>query len=188
MGLTHKKIRRVIRPTPPRCLRRFEAKRVRVPAKWARDLVAIWKLVCPCGSGEGTVIGHPLGKLKRGFKANSLFVSPFTFLCGRCGKRTRFLDTDADGAGAELARLDGDDIGCAAYRGTGRGEPFPCPGCGTARGEVVVTLWFNADYMYDLEEDGIEFPFQNLFSWVNVQSRCSACGKQALVTDIDTKY
>jgi hypothetical protein len=53
---------------------------------------------------------------------------------------------------------------------------------------VVVALYFNEDYMYELEEDGIGVPFENLFSGVHVYSRCSGCGKQTMVTDIDTKY
>jgi hypothetical protein len=117
-----------------------------------------------------------------------MFVSPFSFQCSRCGTATEFLDTDDDGTGAELAKLEGSDIGCAAYRGEGPGQPYPCPKCGTSRGEVVVALWFNEDYMYSLEEDGIEFPWENLFSGVHVYSRCTACGEQSMVTDIDTKY
>jgi hypothetical protein len=186
--VNRKAIRKLIRSTPPRCLRRFKAKLVRVPAKWDHDLITAWKLVCPCGSSEGTVIGHPLAKLKPGFEDDPLFVSPFSFRCSRCRKGTKFLDTDADGTGAELARLEGDDIGCAAYRGEGRGQPFPCPRCGMSRGEVVVALYFNEDYMYELEEDGIDFPFENLFSGVHVYNRCAGCGKQTMVTDIDTKY
>jgi hypothetical protein len=186
--VNQKHILKLIRSTPPRCLQRFSATRVRVPGQKADDLVTAWKLLCPCGSGEGTVIGHPLAKLKPESEDDPMFVSPFSFRCSQCEKRTPFLDTDADGTGAELAKLEGSDIGCAAYRGNGRGQPFPCPGCGTSRGEVVVVLWFNDDYMYELEEDGIAFPFENLFSWVQVYSQCAECGKRAMVTDIDTKY
>jgi hypothetical protein len=181
-------ILRLIRSTPPRCLRRFDAERVPVPAKWTHDLVTAWKLVCRCGSSEGAILGHPLGQLKPGFEESPLFVSPFTFQCSECGTATEFLDTDADGTGAELAKLDGSEIGCAAYRGKGPGQPFPCPKCGTSRGEAVVALYFNEDYMYALEEEGIEFPWENLFSGVHIYSRCSVCDEQSIVMDIDTKY
>jgi hypothetical protein len=187
-------IRKLVRSTPPRCLRGFQAKRVPVRARWGYgvatrwDVAAAWKLVCPCGSEEGTVLGHPLAGLNPQAEGDPSFVSPFSFQCGRCRKATRFLDTDADGAGAELAKLEGEDLGCAAYRGTGRKRPFPCPRCGTARGEVTVALFFTADYMDDLEEDGIAFPFENLFSGVRVYYRCSGCGKRTMVTDLDTKY
>jgi hypothetical protein len=186
--VNRKAILKLIRSTPPRCLRGFQAKRVPVPAKGDHDLVTAWKLVCPCGSSEGTVLGHPLAKLQPGSEDDPMFVSPFSFRCSRCRKQARFLDTDADGAGAELAKLEGSDVGCAAYRGKGRGQPFPCPKCGASRGEVVVALSFHEDYLYELEEDGIAFPFENLFSGVHVYSRCSGCGKQTMVTDLDTKY
>jgi hypothetical protein len=133
-------------------------------------------------------LGHPLGELKPDFEEVPLFVSPLAFECARCGVATEFLDTDVDGTGAELAKLEGADIGCAAYRGEGLPQPFPCPKCGASRGEVVVTLGFNETYMYDLEDEGIEFPLENLFSWVWVHSRCLICGERAQVTEIDTKY
>ncbi len=184
--MDNKSILALIRSTPPRCLRRFRA--VLVPAAKSRDLVTAWKLVCRCGSAEGAVLGHPLGDLKPGFEEVPLFVSPLSFRCARCGAVTKLLDTDADGTGAELARLNGSAIGCAAYRGRGRKKPYPCRRCGVSRGEVVVTLWYNEDYIYDLEDDGIEFPFENLFSGVHAHSRCSECGMVSQVTDIDTKY
>jgi hypothetical protein len=119
---------------------------------------------------------------------DNTFVSPFSFRCAHCDRTTKFLDTNVDGTGAELAKLEGDDVGCAAYRGAGRKRPFPCPKCGGTRGDVAVALFFTKDYMDELEEDGIAFPFENLFTGVRVYYRCSACGKQAMVTDIDTKY
>jgi hypothetical protein len=188
VGLDNEVIMRLIRCMPPRCLRRFDADLVPVPVKWKHDLITAWKLVCRCGSSEGTIIGHPLGELKPRFADDPMFVSPFAFQCSGCGTATEFLDTDVDGTGAELAKLDGSNIGCAADRGEGAGQPFPCPKCGTSRGEAVVALYFNEDYMYSLEEDGIEFPWENLFSGVHVHSRCSVCGEQSMVTDIDTKY
>jgi hypothetical protein len=181
-------ILRLIRSRPPRCLRRFKAEFLPPQEEWKDDLITEWKLVCLCGSSEGASLGHPLGELKPGFEEVPLFVSPLAFQCARCGVATEFLDTDADGTGAELAKLNGSDLGCAAYRGEGPQQPFPCPRCGTSRGEVVVTLSYNETYMYDLEEDGIEFPFEDLFSWVGAHSCCSVCGELAQVTEIDTKY
>jgi len=156
--------------------------------KWKADLITEWKLVCPCGSNEGASLGHSLGELKPGFEEVPLFVSPLAFQCAKCGVVTEYLDTDADGAGAELAKLAGSEIGCAAYRGEGSQQPFPCPKCGASRGEVVITLAFNEAYMYDLEDDWIEFPFEDLFSWVQAHNRCTVCGELAQVTEIDTKY
>lgn len=147
MALDHDSILRLIRSTPPRCIRRFQAERVEPPEEWGHDLVTAWRLVCPCGSGERASLGHPLGELKPGFGAAMLFVSPLAFQCVRCEVVTEYLDTDADGTGAELAKLEGEDIGCAAYRGEGPQRAFPCPRCGTSRGEVVVTLNFRIDYM-----------------------------------------
>jgi hypothetical protein len=181
-------ILRLISSTPPRCVRRFKAERVPVPVEWEHDLVAAWKLVCPCGASEGAVLGHPLSEMKPDYEGEPLFVSPFSFQCLGCGISTEFLDTAADGTGAELAKLEGSDIGCAAYHGEGSGKMFPCSRCGTSRGEVVVTLFFNEEYIYELEEEGSEYPFENLFSGVHVYSRCSGCGEQSMVTDIDTKY
>jgi hypothetical protein len=136
----------------------------------------------------GQILGHPLAALNRKLAGETMFVSPFAFRCGGCGKSTKLLDTDTDGTAAELARLDGDAVGCAAYRGEGRKRPFPCPACGTASGEATVALFFTADYVDELEEDGIRFPFENLFTGVRVYHRCAECGNQAMVTDIDTKY
>lgn len=133
-------------------------------------------------------MGHALGKLKPGFEEVPLFVSPLAFQCVQCGVSTEFLDTDVDGTGAELRKLLGSDIGCAAYHGEGLPQPFPCPKCGASRGEVVVTLGFNEAYIYDLEDEGIEFPFENLFSWVLVHSCCLICRKRSQVSEIDTKY
>ncbi|MBO0698148.1 MAG: hypothetical protein J2P46_07125 [Zavarzinella sp.] len=189
-----KALQHLVHSTPPRCLRRLRAKRVPVPAKWGNgvamrwDVAAAWRLACRCGSGEGALLGHPLAALSPEAAGDHSFVSPFAFRCARCGKTTKILDTDVDGTGAELAKLDGDDIGCAAYRGAGRKRPFPCPKCGTPRGETVVALFFTKDYMDDLEDDGIAFAFENLFSGVRIYYRCSGCGKRTMVTDIDTKY
>lgn len=180
-------ILRLIRSKPPRCISRFKAELLPPREEWKYDLITEWKLVCPCGSGEGATLGHPLGELKPGFEEVPLFVSPLAFQCARCGVATEFLDTDLDGAGAELAKLEGSDIGCAAYRGEGIQQLFPCPECGDSRGEVVVILSFNDAYINDLEDDGIEFPFENLFSWVEVYSRCLICGERSQVTEIDTK-
>src|SRR5262245_29150419 len=165
-----------------------------MPATWGRgvampwDVAAAWKLACPCGKGQGALLGHPLAALKPEAAGDKSFVSPFAFRCARCEMTTKFLDTDVDGTGAELARLEGSDVGCAAYRGTGRKRPFPCPKCKCIRGEVSVALFFTADYIDDLEEDGVAFPFENLFSGVRVYYRCTSCGRQAMVTDLDTKY
>lgn len=181
-------ISRLISSTPPRCLRRFRVDPVPMPVNSDDTLVAAWRLVCSCGATEGAVLGHPLSELKPGYDDELLFVSPFSFQCPRCGLSTEFLDTAADGTGAELAKLKGAGIGCAAYRGEGPGKKFSCSSCGTSRGEVVVELYFNEDYMVDLEKSGIEFPFENLFSGVHVYSRCSECNEQSMVTEIDTKY
>jgi hypothetical protein len=189
-----KALQKLVRSTPPRCLRRLTAKRVPLPAKWGHgvalrwDVAAAWKLACPCGKGQGALLGHPLAALQPGAAGDKSFVSPFAFRCGRCGKTTKFLDTDVDGTGAELARLEGSDVGGAAYRGTGRKRPFPCPRCKCLRGAVAVALFFTKDYMDDLEGDGVRCPFENLFSGVRVFYRCSSCGRQAMVTDVDTKY
>src|SRR5262245_39653255 len=170
------------------------AKRVPVRLRWGHgvamrwDVAAAWKLACPCGKAQGALLGHPLAALSPQAAGDNSFVSPFAFRCARCDKTTRFLATGVDGTGAELARLEGAGVGCAAYRGTGRNGAFPRPKCKGTRGEVAVALFFTADYMDDLEEDGIAFPFENLFSGVRVYYRCSACGKQAMVTDLDTKY
>lgn len=188
MALSDEAILQLIRTVPPRCLQRFGVEPVSAPADWDHDLVTAWKLACPCGESKGEVLGHPLRDLKPGVEDSDLFVSPFSFQCSECGKSTPLFDTDTDGTGAELAKLEGSDIGCAAYRGEGPGQPYPCPKCATTLGEVEVALWFNEDYMYSLEEDGIEFPWENLFSGVHVCSQCSACGERSLVTDIDTKY
>jgi predicted RNA-binding Zn-ribbon protein involved in translation (DUF1610 family) len=104
------------------------------------------------------------------------------------GSTTTYVRSWAAVRGAELARLDGDDIGCAAYQGTGRQQPFPCPACGKSRGAATVALFFTADYMDVLEEDGVRLQFENLFTGVRVYHRCAECGKVAMVTDIDTKY
>jgi hypothetical protein len=178
----------LVRSTPPRCIRRFRAVPGPPKEEWGHDLMTAWKLVCPCGSVEGAVLGHALGDLKPGFEEVPYFVSPLSFQCARCEAVTEFLDTDADGTGAEFAKLNGSAIGCAAYRGEGPQRPYPCRRCGVSRGEVVVTLWYNEGYMYDLEDDGIEFPFEDLFSWFQAHSRCSACGEVSEVTEIDTKY
>jgi hypothetical protein len=192
--VNRKVLQKLVRLTPPRCLRRLKAKRVPMPAKWGSgvamrwDVAAAWKLVCPCGAGEGTVLGHPLAALNPEAAGDKSFVGPFSLRCARCGKTAKFLDTDVDGTAAELAKLEGSDIGSPAYRGTGWKQPFPCPKCGTSRGAVVVALFFTQDYMDDLEEDGIAFPFENLFTGVRVYYRCSGCGRRTMVTDIDTKY
>jgi len=194
-GAMHgKALQTLVRSTPPRCLRRLTAKGVPVPAPWGRgvatrwDAAAAWKLSCPCGKRQGALLGHPLAAVNPAAAGDKSFVGPFSFRCARCDQTTKFLDTGVDGAGAELARLEGDDIGCAAYRGTGRKRRFPCPRCRGTRGEVAVALFFTADYMDELEEDRIAFPFENLFSGVRVYYRCAACGKQAMATDLDTKY
>jgi predicted RNA-binding Zn-ribbon protein involved in translation (DUF1610 family) len=193
-AVNRKALKDLVHSTPPRCLRRFRATQVRLPAAWGQgvamrwDVGVAWEVACPCGSREGVVLGHPLTALNPGLAGEKLFVSPFAFKCGGCGKATKLLDTDTDGTAAELARLDGDDDGCAAYRGAGRKQPFPCPECGTSLGAVTVALFFTADYVDYLEEDGIRFPFENLFSGVRIYYRCSGCRKQAMVTDIDTKY
>jgi hypothetical protein len=188
VGLDNEQILRLIQSTPPRCLQRFKPELVPVPAKWRHDLITAWKLVCHCGAAVGTIIGHPLRKLNPGIADDSMFVSPFSFHCAGCGTTDAFLDTGADGTGAELAKLEGADIGCAAYRGEGPGQPYQCPECGESRGEVVVALYFNEDYMYSLEEDEVMFPWENLFSGVHVYHKCSSCRKQSMATDIDTKY
>jgi hypothetical protein len=161
---------------------------VSMPARPRYDLRTTWRLACPCGSNQGSVIGHPIRLLKAGAEDSPQFVSPFSFKCGACGKRARFLDTAVDGTGAELGRLAGSEYGCAVYRGSGRGRLFLCPGCGTAKGEVLVRLYFNQDYMYALQGRGVEFPRENLFSGVHVFFECSGCGERSMVTDLDTKY
>jgi hypothetical protein len=192
--VNEKALQRLVRSRPPRCLRRLTTRRVPVPAKWGHgvamrwDAAAAWKLACPCGKAQGALLGHPLADLNPEVPRDKSFVSPFSFRCARCDLTTKFLDTDVDGTGAELARLDGDDIGCAAYRGTGRKQRFPCPKCGGTRGEVFVALFFTKDYVDDLEEDGIAFPAENLFSGVRVYYRCSSCGQPSMATDLDTKY
>lgn len=189
-----KALEKLVCSTPPRCLRRLTAKRVPMPAQWGWgvamrwDAAAAWKLACRCGRGKGWLLGHPLAALNPEAAGDKSFVSPFAFRCARCDQTTKFLDTDVDGTGAELARLEESGVGGAAYRGTGRKQPFPCPKCRGTRGEVAVALFFTADYMDELEEDGIAFPFENLFSGVRVYYRCSSCGKQAMATDLDTKY
>jgi hypothetical protein len=153
-----------------------------------QDVAAAWKLACPCGKGKGALLGHPLAALNSEAAGDKSFVSPFAFRCWRCDQTTKFLDTNVDGTGAELARLKGAGVGCTAYRGTGRKWPFPCSKCGGTRGEVAVALFFTADYINDLEGDGDAFPFENLFSGVRVYYRCSSCGRQAMATDLDTKH
>jgi hypothetical protein len=89
---------------------------------------------------------------------------------------------------AELGRLERSAVGNACYRGSGRGQPYLCPDCGKSEGEVLVVLYFNAHYMYELEDEGVEFPWQNLFSGVHVYFRCAGCGEKSMVTELDTKY
>jgi hypothetical protein len=159
-----------------------------MPAKPRYDIRTTWRLVCSCGTNQGSVIGHPIKLLKPEAEDSPLFVSPFSFKCGACGKRSRFLDTAVDGTGAELGKLAGSADGNACYRGSGPGRAYLCPSCGTSKGEVFVRLYFNQDYMYSVEGRGIDFPMENLFSGVHVYFRCSECGEESMVTDLDTKY
>jgi hypothetical protein len=181
-------ILRLISTTPPRCARRFRTRRVPPPERWNHDLVAGWKLECPCDCSEGAVFGYRLGHFKPGFEGSSLFITPMAFHCAVCRRVTEIIDTDEDGAGAELAKLEGADSGCTAYRGEGPRQAYPCPKCAESRGEVTLTFSYHPDYIYDLEDDGIEFPFENLFFWFHAHSRCALCGEQSLITDIDTKW
>jgi hypothetical protein len=189
-----KALQKLIDSKPPRCLRRLTAKPAPVPAEWGRgvamrwDAASAWKLACPCGRRKGWLLGHPLASVNPKVVRDRSFVSPFSFRCGTCDGTTKFLDTDVDGAAAELARLEDTDVGGTTYRGTGRKQPFPCPKCKGTRGEVAVALFFTADYIDELEEDGVAFPFENLFSGVRVFYKCSSCGKQSRAADLDTKY
>jgi len=187
MALNLDQINRIIESRPPRCLRRFRPKLLPMPTRAKYDLIAAWRLVCECRSSQGTVLGHPLAQLKKG-ENSPMFVSPFAFKCGKCRKTTKFLDTRVDGAGAELGKLAKSKYGSADYRGQGRKQPYPCPKCGAARGEVVVKLFFNQDSMYALEQRGIAFPWENLFNGVHVHSTCAECGERSMVTDLDLKY
>src|SRR5262245_47738366 len=113
-----KALQKLVSSTPPRCLRRLTAKPVTMPAKWGYgvamrwDVAAAWKLACPCGRRHGQLLGHPLAVLNPAAAGDKSFVSPFAFRCATCDMTTKFLDTDVDGTGAELARLEGSGVGC----------------------------------------------------------------------------
>jgi hypothetical protein len=134
------------------------------------------------------VLGYPLGALKPGFEDPPLFVSPLAFQCSECGAVTELLDTQEHGEGGELAKIEGSESGCSAYRGEGPRQPYLCPQCGVSRGEVLAQFHYHEDVCEDMPEDSGWEAYEDLFNGFTLKTQCVGCGRESVVSNIDTKY
>jgi hypothetical protein len=167
--------------TPPRCLSGFR------PVSADPEIGdAGWRLRCLCGSEKGAILGHPLGSVKPGFEGWKTLVSPMTFRCAGCGRQTPLLDTAEHGEGSEHAKREGWEVGCAAYRGEGEGEPTACPECASTRVTALVSLSYHDDRIADFWDDP-HFPLADYFDGFTLHCECSVCGCRWEASRIDTK-
>jgi hypothetical protein len=171
-------IKKRLQTTPPRCLQRLELVPASLDAESPELFITAWKIGCPCGMTAGSILAYV------GMDTNELRISvtPLAYVCS-VGHVTELLDTDRHGYHAEVARLEGDELGSAKTKGEGPRTYFPCPHCGAKQFKLTVAFcyWQAA---FDLFLDEPELPIEDFFNEFELRGTCERCGTSILMTDL----
>ena len=175
------KMARQVRTTPPTCLSGFRTSPSHAD-EW--DDWAVWSLACSCGATKGKLMGHPLKECDPEYDGPPLFVSPLAFLCSSCGKTTEIIDTKKHGYNSEVGKDEEGKSWDSNYRGTGQGQPVPCPACGGSEFEIMACC---SHSHFDLIEDEPELAprAQEFFDAFECRGGCAACGEDASLADFE---
>lgn len=166
--------------TVPSCIAGFHVTPARLPEPFDDNPTSVWQIACTCGSQTGRFLGYPLKDYNTEYDGPECFLSPLTLECSQCKKTTEILDTDQHGYHAEVARLQGDEVGSAKLRGEGPPQAFLCPTC--KGGVFSVTVGFVFWYPDELAEE-FDGDWEDLFSVFLCNCKCAGCGQVSQPTD-----
>lgn len=170
--MTYKEIGRLLKKTPPSCLKGFDVKPARLSQPVDEYLRSAWKIACRCGETRGRFLGYLLSDNNAEYDGPD-FISPLSFKCSKCNEVIELLDTDKHGYHAEVGRLENGHTGSSKRRGKGPAKSLPCENCGEQLFRVKVGFVFwDADELEDIEDEHLE----NFFNEFLCECECVACG------------